>query len=153
MIGFLDDAISNAFCDLRRVEALKHKIEKDGSQRIASVGYGQGARHARLANPSSLGNHSACTPTVRMGKGLSSSIGVQGRVLQRTSTLAFLVMPVECTIHATANGVFISLNLRPWDRTKPTASDFMACRNLGQSAGLPAATSLPIATVLSFDLP
>src|SRR6202035_4936770 len=26
----------------------------------------------------------------------------------------------------------------------------MACRNLGQSAGLPAATSLPVATVLSF---
>jgi hypothetical protein len=51
MIGFLDDAISNAFCDLPRVEALKHKIEKDGSQRIASVGYGPGARHARLANP------------------------------------------------------------------------------------------------------
>jgi hypothetical protein len=105
MIGFLDDAISNAFCDLPRVEALKHKIEKDGSQRIASVGYGQGAWHARLANPSSLGNHSACTPTVRIGKGLSSSIGVPGRVLQRTSTLAFLVMPVERTIHATANGV------------------------------------------------
>jgi hypothetical protein len=89
MIGFLDDAISNAFCDLRRVEALKHTIEKDGSQRIASVGYGRGAWHARLANPSSLGHHSACTPTVRM-EGLSSSIGVPVRVLQRTSTLAFL---------------------------------------------------------------
>jgi hypothetical protein len=33
MLGFLDDAISNTFCDLRRVEALKHKIEEDGSQR------------------------------------------------------------------------------------------------------------------------
>ena len=33
MLGFLDDAIRNAFCDLRRVEALKHKIEQGGSQR------------------------------------------------------------------------------------------------------------------------
>jgi hypothetical protein len=33
MLGFLDDAISNAFCDLRRVETLEHKIEEDGSQR------------------------------------------------------------------------------------------------------------------------
>jgi hypothetical protein len=33
VLGFLDDAISNAFRDLGRVEALKHKIEEDGSQR------------------------------------------------------------------------------------------------------------------------
>jgi hypothetical protein len=33
MLGFLDDAVSNAFRDLGRVEALKHKIEEDGSQR------------------------------------------------------------------------------------------------------------------------
>jgi hypothetical protein len=33
-LGFLDDAISNAFRDLGRVEALKYKIEQDGSQRL-----------------------------------------------------------------------------------------------------------------------
>jgi hypothetical protein len=33
MLGFFDDAISNAFCDLRRVETLEHEIEEDGSQR------------------------------------------------------------------------------------------------------------------------
>jgi hypothetical protein len=33
MLGFLDDAISDAFCDLRRMEALKQKIGQDGPQR------------------------------------------------------------------------------------------------------------------------
>ncbi len=33
MLGLLDDPISDAFCDLRRMEALKHKVEEDGSQR------------------------------------------------------------------------------------------------------------------------
>ena len=33
MLGFLDNAISNAFCDLHRIEALKHKIEEDGPQK------------------------------------------------------------------------------------------------------------------------
>jgi hypothetical protein len=37
MLGFLDDAISDAFCDLCRVEALKQKIEQDGPQKIASL--------------------------------------------------------------------------------------------------------------------
>jgi hypothetical protein len=32
MLGFVDDAISDAFRNLRRVEALEHKIEEDGSQ-------------------------------------------------------------------------------------------------------------------------
>jgi hypothetical protein len=38
------------------------------------------------------------------GRG-ASSIGAPVRMLQGVSTLAFLVVPVECTIHATANGV------------------------------------------------
>jgi hypothetical protein len=38
MLGFFEDAISNAFRNLGRVEALKHEIEEDGSQRFASVG-------------------------------------------------------------------------------------------------------------------
>ena len=33
MLGFLDNAISNAVRDLRRVEALQHKVEQDGLQR------------------------------------------------------------------------------------------------------------------------
>jgi hypothetical protein len=33
MLGFLDYAISNPYCDLRRVEALEHKIEEGSSQR------------------------------------------------------------------------------------------------------------------------
>jgi hypothetical protein len=37
MLGFLDDPISNAFCDLCRVEPLKQKIEQDGPQKIASL--------------------------------------------------------------------------------------------------------------------
>jgi len=32
MLGLLDDAISDAFRNLRRVEALKHKMEENGSQ-------------------------------------------------------------------------------------------------------------------------
>jgi hypothetical protein len=38
MLGFLDDAISNAFRDLRRVEALQHKIEEGGPQRSPPLG-------------------------------------------------------------------------------------------------------------------
>jgi hypothetical protein len=54
MLRFLDYAISNAFCDLRRVEALKHKIEEDGSQRSPPLATDrEPGTPALLANPSS----------------------------------------------------------------------------------------------------
>jgi hypothetical protein len=54
MLRFLDDAISNAFCDLRRVEALKHKIEEDSSQdRLRWLRIGEPGTLGLLANPSS----------------------------------------------------------------------------------------------------
>jgi|ERR1700674_2393828 len=57
-----------------------------------------------LVNPSS--GKPFCSHSNRPdGEGLSSSIGVLVRMLQGTSTLAFLVMPVQCTIHATVKGV------------------------------------------------
>jgi hypothetical protein len=93
MLRFLDDAISNAFCDLRRVEALKHKIEEDSSQdRLRWLRIGEPGTLGLLANPSSRGTILiALQPS---GRGVSSSIGVPVRMLQGTSTLAFFVMPL-----------------------------------------------------------
>jgi hypothetical protein len=54
MLGFLDDPISNAFCDLRRVEALKHKVEEYGSQRSPPLATDrEPGTLGLLANPSS----------------------------------------------------------------------------------------------------
>jgi len=62
-------------------------------------------------------------------------------MLQGTSSLAFLVMPVECTIHATVNGISHLFESTIFGPNQTHASDFMACRTLGQSAELPAAAS------------
>jgi hypothetical protein len=40
MLAFFDDAISDAFRDLCRSEALKHKVEQNGPQREPPFGYG-----------------------------------------------------------------------------------------------------------------
>jgi hypothetical protein len=40
MLAFFDDAISDAFRDLCRGEALKHKVEQNGPQREPPFGYG-----------------------------------------------------------------------------------------------------------------
>lgn len=40
MLGFLEDAISDAACDLRRTEASAHQHEQGGSQSLASISYG-----------------------------------------------------------------------------------------------------------------
>ena len=54
MLGFLDDAIRNALCDLRRVKALKHKVEEDGSQRLPPLATDrEPGTLGLLANPSS----------------------------------------------------------------------------------------------------
>jgi hypothetical protein len=62
-------------------------------------------------------------------------------MLQGTSTLAFLVMPVECTIHATVKGVGHLFESTILGKNRTHVSDFGACRTLGQSAELPAAFS------------
>jgi hypothetical protein len=54
ILGFLDNAISDAFCDLRRKEALKHKVEEDGSQRSPPLAADrEPGTLGLLANPSS----------------------------------------------------------------------------------------------------
>jgi hypothetical protein len=60
---------------------------------------------------------------------------------QGASTLAFLVMPVESTIHATVNWVSHLFESTTLWANKTHVSDFIACRPPGQSAELPAATS------------